>query len=89
MGLCVFLFDADVATLQGADASHDENGCQLSKRNSPRGRHWLDVYDRFVLPASLVANNAGIEVRCPHHYRLLTPMSILILPVTDFLQQIV
>ena len=62
--------DEYVATPQGADASHDENGCQLSKRDSQRGRHLLYVYDRSVSPASLAANNAGIEVRCPHHYRL-------------------
>ena len=65
--------DEYVATPQGADASHDENRCQLSKRGFKRVRHSLYVYGRFVSPASLVANNAGIEVRCPHHYRLLTP----------------
>ena len=65
--------DEHVATAQVADASHDENRCELSKRGSKRVRHSPHVYGMAVSPASLVANNAGIEVRCPHHYRLLTP----------------
>ena len=54
--------DEHVATAQVADASHDENRCELSKRGSKRVRHSPHVDGMAVSPASLVVNNAGIEV---------------------------